>query len=330
MKSAYEFSLYGLDSSLVKEYSLKPSAFLKTYGFSSVFVKEDESLVRELKEAGISVYVEVPLFVGDQLWRKFPRSRPITEEGIPLQKIDWYSGVNPSIPEVREFCLEKVRKVALLPIDGVWLDFIRWPCKWESPSPRLVQTSFDDLTIELFSRDTGIEVPPASPKERAEFIIKNHLEEWANWKCFQIASFVKEARKIIGRNKKLGIFLVPWRLEDYGGAIRSIVGQDVERLKEYVDIFSPMVYHAMCGKTVEWISEITSWVWGRTGKKVLPIIQVADLPRPLSEAEIDLAISAAIGAKGSSGVIIFTMHHLNRKKLGVIARKTSSCSDTTL
>ena len=321
LKLAYEFSLYGLDPSLLKEYSTKPSDFLKGYGFSSAFTKKDENLMEELRDAGISVYVEVPLFVGELLWKKFPRSRPITEEGEPLEKVEWYAGVNPSVPEVRKFCSEKVRRAAKLPVNGVWLDFIRWPCRWESPSPRLVQTSFDDLTIELFSRDTGIEVPQINPKERASFIIKNYLEEWTDWKCRQITSFVSEARKILGSDKKLGMFLVPWKSEDYNGAIRSIIGQDVEELKEYVDVFSPMVYHAMCGKPVEWISDVTSWVWKKTGKEVLPIIQVADVPRRLSDEEIELALEAAISVRGSKGVIIFSMRHLNEKKLEVIARK---------
>jgi len=323
---AREFSLYGFDPSLIEERSLSPSEFLVGHGFSSVFVKDDKKLIEDLRRAGISVYLEVPLFVGDRLWKKFPRSRPITEEGVPLQMLEWYAGVNPAIPEVRNFCLDRIRKAARLPVDGVWLDFIRWPCRWESPSPRLIQTSFDDLTIELFSKETGIEIPYITPRERALFIIKNHLKEWTDWKCRQITSFVSEARDILGK-KKLGVFLVPWRFKDYNGASRSIIGQDVEELREYVDVFSPMVYHAMCGRPVEWISEIASWVWNKTGKEVLPMIQVAEIPRPLSEREIELAIEAAISAKGSSGVIIFSFSHLNTKKLKIIAKKARSCRD---
>lgn len=323
-----EFSIYGLNPLITKEeYTCGPISFLRKYGFSSAFVKEDEELVKEIKEAGFSVYIEVPLFVGEHLWEKFPACRPITEEGTPLQKFEWYAGVNPSIPEVREFCMEKVRRAAKLPVDGIWLDFIRWPCKWESPSPKLVQTSFDDLTIDLFSRETGIEIPPLNPKERATFIIKNYLKEWTNWKCNQITSFVSEAKRVTG-NKKLGLFLVPWRFEDFGGAVLSIIGQDVTKLKKYVDVFSPMVYHAMCGRPVEWISEIASWIWKLTEKDMLPIIQVVDVPRSLSETEIEKAIDAALYAPGSSGVIIFSLQHLNRNKLEIIAKKAMECLNT--
>ena len=44
-------------------------------------------------------------------------------------------------------------------LDGVWLDFIRWPCHWEVPEPALPRTSFDAATVARFARDAGIDLP---------------------------------------------------------------------------------------------------------------------------------------------------------------------------
>ena len=47
----------------------------------------------------------------------------------------------------------------------------------------------------------------------------------------------------------LGLFGVPWRLSDRGGAILNIIGQDSRALGEHVDVFSPMAYHPGCAAT---------------------------------------------------------------------------------
>ena len=91
----------------------------------------------------------------------------------------------------------------------------------------------------------------------------------------------------------LGLFGVPWRLSDRGGAILTIIGQDYRALGEHVDVFSPMVYHRMCGYPVEWIGDVVVEVHDLTGKPVWPIIQSVDEPSPLSAVEYGRALDIA-------------------------------------
>ena len=57
----------------------------------------------------------------------------------------------------------------------------------------------------------------------------------------------------------LGLYHCPWDDQDFNGARRRILGLDYELLKESIDVFSPMVYHAKMGKNPEWVEENLSW-----------------------------------------------------------------------
>jgi hypothetical protein len=53
----------------------------------------------------------------------------------------------------------------------------------------------------------------------------------------------------------------------------SIIGQDYRALGRYVDVFSLMAYHRMCGYPVEWTGDVVAEVRALSGKPVWPIIQ---------------------------------------------------------
>jgi hypothetical protein len=97
----------------------------------------------------------------------------------------------------------------------------------------------------------------------------------------------------------LGLFCVPWRLTERDGAILKVMGQDYRALGEYVDIFSPMVYHRICGQTIDWIATITEEVQTLSGKPVWPIIQAVDEPATLPGEEYGRALDAALHSTAS-------------------------------
>jgi hypothetical protein len=321
-------ALYGL--------SLKEGAFrgklpgqiaqtLEQWGVTAVFGGyKNSSLVAALHARGIQVFAEVGLFVGKNYWKRYPHSRPILSTGKPMAPEGWYYGVNPVIPEIRQHNLEKIRRlIERSPVDGVWLDFIRWPCRWEKPNPQLLQTSFDPITLESFQKDTGIHIPSGleAIPDRARWILQHHRETWTAWKCKQITQFVRQVREILNRAPRkvlLGLFGVPWRSTDFDGAIRHIIAQDYQALSAQVDVFSPMVYHKLCGKDVPWIAEVTTWVWEEVGKPVWPIVQAMDEPAPLTLQEFRQVVNTALGASGSQGVIIFNVRALSPKKIEVV------------
>ncbi len=296
---------------------------VKDWGINAVFGGyEDPELLEALHRVGIKVYGTVGIFGGEEYWRRYPESRPINDKGKPIEKDRWYAGVIPTIEAIRREKLEEIEKLATKDIDGIWLDAIRWPGHWEVPSPRIEETSFDPITLEKFQEDTKISIPEELliAREKASWILKNHEREWRDWRCKEIADFVKEAREIT-KGKTLGIFTVPWQEKDFNNAIKNIIGQDYFSLGEYVDFLSPMVYHQMCEKRTDWIGEIIEYVHRESGKPILPIIQAGNIP----QEEFKEAIKIAIEAEGSKGVIIFTIQNvLKEEKLSAMKNTFSS------
>src|SRR5205085_2201760 len=99
---------------------------------------------------------------------------------------------------------------------------------------------------------------PNQPAYREEKLAE--LGELAR-KCARIAAFTREARRVLKAARPqavLGIFAVPWRDEEHGGAVRAVVGQDFRLLARDVDVFSPMTYHRMVGRPVAWAGEVAS------------------------------------------------------------------------
>ena len=278
---------------------------VKGWGVNVVFGGyEDQKLVEVLHKQGIKVYGKVGIFGGEEYWKRYPESRPVDDKGKLIEKDGWYAGVTPTIEVIRKEKLAEIKRLAAKNIDGIWLDAIRWPCYWEVPSPRIEETSFDPITLEKFQEDTKISIPKELLKteEKASWILKNYERKWRDWRCEEITDFVKEARRIT-RGKTLGLFTVPWQKEDYNNAIKNIIGQDYPSLGKYVDFFSPMVYHQMCGRKTAWIEGVIEYVHRESGKPILPIIQAVDI----SSKEFEEAIKTAIAAEGSEGVIIFTI-----------------------
>lgn len=281
-------------------------------GANAVFVghkKLDGNLVKRLHRSGVKVFAEVGLFVGEELWEKFPDSHPVDSKNQKIGKEDWYAGICPNHPQVRKEKLEEVEKIISdFEVDGVWLDFIRYPTHWEVPSPKLLDVCYCPNCLEKFAGDTGSKDPKG--------------EIWTWWKCDQITNFVAEAADIVRSSKReiqLGLFAVPWTKRDFDVAIRKVVGQDFERLLTYVDVVSPMTYHKMCGRDVSWIADTVRYFHKLTGKPVLPLIQTENKPTAISVEEFQQSLSAA-ARPPSEGVIVFFLEDLLKQpeKLEVV------------
>lgn len=299
------------------------AALLRSWGTTAVFGGHQHPVFVEAAHAvGMKVYVEFACFVHKRWWETVPESRPITADGEPLAPDGWYCGVNPSTPSVRQSQLETLEGFLRgHAVDGVWLDFIRWPCHWEAPDPYLPRTSFDPHTLSRFGEATGIQVPVRDPKAAARRLLHQHKAEWTTWRCVQITSWVTEARAVLRRTRPravLGLFGVPWQLSDHEGAIISVIGQDYRALGPIVDVFSPMVYHAMCGQPVEWIGQVAEEVQALSVTPVWPVIQSVDEPATLPAEMYAEALQIALGGPASEGVVVFTLEGvLDQAKLAV-------------
>ena len=324
-------SLYGFSPELAPFAGKTPpeqAALLRSWGNTAVFGGyQNPEFVEAIHTAGMEIYAEFSCFAGAEWWKRLPASRPITDEGRPLENEGWYYGLNPTTPQVRQERLEALEKLLTdHALDGVWLDFIRWPCHWEVHDLYLPRTSFDASTLARFSRDTGVVLPQGDVPTVARTLLDRHEAEWTAWRCKQITSWVAEAKTVLRRirpNSILGLFGVPWRLADRDGAILRIIGQDYGALGQYVDVFSPMVYHLMCGHSPDWIGEVTEEIRALSGKPVWPIIQSVDKPTFLSAEEYGRAVDVALHSSASDGVLVFTMKGvlLDEAKLAVTKAK---------
>lgn len=323
-------SLYGFSPDLPPFVGKSPAAqadLLKSWGNTAVFGGyQNPEFVAAVHAAGLKLYAEFACFVGATWWEKVPASRPVTSTGELLPQQKWYCGVNPTTPAVRREQLAALeRLLTTYPLDGVWLDFIRWPCHWEGRDPHRPDTSFDAETVHRFSCDTGLKILQGDTASIAQALLNQHEAAWTQWRCEQITTWVAEAKAVIKRVRPgtiLGLFNVPWRSDDYDGAILKVVGQDYQALGQYVDVFSPMVYHLMCGRSLSWIGTVIEAVHTLSGKPVWPIIQSVDKPSPLSAKAYGQAIDVALNHAASDGILVFTLAGaLAEEKLAVTKAK---------
>ena len=132
-------ALYGFSPDLATTAHTSPVeqvAWLRSLGSNAVFGGyEDRAFVDAAHAAGMPVYAEFGCFEGREWWERIPGSRPVTAAGTLLQPESWYYGVNPTVAAVREERLAELERLLLdFAIDGVWLDFIRWPCFATTPA----------------------------------------------------------------------------------------------------------------------------------------------------------------------------------------------------
>lgn len=296
-------------------------ALLAEWGADSIFGGyKDPRFVDAIHQSDLKIYAEFACFQGERWWKKVPSSRPILVDGTVLQPVEWYCGVNPSEPAVREALLEELATlVQQHEIQGVWLDFIRWPCRWERPDPLLFESSFDEATLSRFHETHNQGEPIAASIATGNHTAIATMTAWHQWRMEQITSWVAAARTLVDTIRpgiSLGLFGLPWRQQDFNGAIQTIVGQDFSALASYIDSFSPMTYHAMCGQPVTWIEEVVHEIKAITEKPVIPIVQSVDHPSTLSATEYGQALQAAHNA--GNGAIVFTLKGLlDQEKLAV-------------
>lgn len=319
-------ALYGFQPSLKPFEGKSPEGILEALRdlhCNALFFsgKENGALYRFLNENGIPTYHEVGLFVSKSLYQERPDLRPIRANGAEQPPRGWYCGLCPNQPELREKGLERIRALYTRPeVQGVWLDFIRYPIRWEVPDPWIDDTCFCDICLQAFDRHLpdGVKFPETvrTRTEKADFILENRLPSWIEFKCNSIAAFVADAKKIRDETKPgalLGIFTIPWMYKDYDGAIHRTVGQDFSTIGDLADVLSPMVYHGLCHREEAWPGEYSAWLHTLTQKPVWPIVQAMNEPDTLTPESFERVVRDA-GERSGSGVILFTAGHIDKEK----------------
>ncbi|MFQ6134035.1 MAG: putative glycoside hydrolase [Armatimonadota bacterium] len=299
---------------------------LSDYHINAVFVGHaalKPEVIERCRREGARVYAEIGIFVGAKVAEEHPELWPINAQGQKMEKDGWYLGLCPNYNWYFQEKLDEVEGLAReYDIDGIWLDFIRFPGHWEVRQPRREQACFCSESLKDFSETTGIQIEGETTAQRADFILTHHRAEWTTFKCRRIAEFCRRAKQRLKKHRPqavLGIFSVPWTEEDYDDAIHEIIAQDFALLAEHVDVFSPMSYHLMCGFPPEWVGQYNEYLVGKTGRDVWPIVQCVNQPEELPVAEFRQVLELGLSG-GATGVQVFTLKGLveEEEKLGVV------------
>jgi hypothetical protein len=219
----------------------------------------------------------------------------------------------------REEALAEIKSIArTYPVDGIFLDFARWPLHWEielrPERDRPLDSSFDAATLAMFEEATG-----ALPRDldttaaRAAWIRRNRLADWVEFKCKVVNDFVSEARNALKGTKadaELGIYVVP----HVNRLTESLTGQRIKDLAPLVDWIAPMLYHNILLRPPAWVASTLAPVVAIAGEKTLPVLQadsnrdpatVGDWGPPMSDADWSDTLSEVAARSDIGGLIVF-------------------------
>ncbi|MBE0583640.1 MAG: hypothetical protein IH612_07710, partial [Desulfofustis sp.] len=277
-----------------------------------VFLPPDKGVIAQHRQAGREVFLTLNVFGGRRAWEMFPDSVPVLADGRALADVANHGGVCPTHFGWRADRLAKLADWARefggdSGIQGVWLDFVRYPGRWEQPQPDLPDTCYCPRCLDAFQKHSGLSLPAqlVTVGEKARWIKERASYEWMVWKKEQISSFVRDARAVLqenggGRRLQLGVFLVPWRVSDFAGALSFVLAQDARQFAGYVDRLSPMVYHRMVGRNIDWVGEISRYYDEVKPGRVWPIIQAEDVG-----AEEFEQVLGEVGRSGAEEVLVY-------------------------
>jgi hypothetical protein len=296
-------------------------------GVNSIMTESDDydgAAVEAAHKAGLRFYAGIACFSdhASNFRRLAERAElwPILESGERRPQMEWYIGISPTDRRHRQEILANIASIATTyPIDGLFLDFARWPLHWEIEMrpgrPRPLDSSFDAATLAKFEEETGrlSQTGLESVASRATWIRERRFREWVDFKCKVVSDFVGEARSVLKEAKpdaELGIYLVP----DVNGLTEPLTGQRVSELARLVDWAAPMVYHNILLQPPNWVGAALTVVAREAGRKTLPVVQVdsnrdpalaADWGPPMSDADFSAALSEVARQPQIGGLIVF-------------------------
>jgi hypothetical protein len=248
-----------------------------------------------------------------------PELWPILENGERRPQMEWYVGMSPTDDQRREEALAEIKSIArTYPVDGIFIDFARWPLHWEIElrpgRERPPDSSFDVATLAKFQEATGaLPRDLDTTSQRAAWIRRNRLTEWVEFKCKVVSDFVSEARNAVKEIRaylELGMYVAP----DINGLTEPLTGQRIKDLAQSVDWIAPMLYHNILLQAPSWVTYALAPVVKVAGKKTLPVLQadsnrdprvVGDWGPPMSDADWRETLSQVAGRPDIGGLIVF-------------------------
>jgi hypothetical protein len=299
---------------------------LRDVGVNSIMTENDRydfSAIEATRNSGLRFYAGVACFSDHSANFRFIKDRPelwpILENGERRPRMEWYVGMTPIDSRRQEEVLATIGSIArTYPVDGLFLDFVRWPLHWEielRPGRRKpLDSSFDPTTLAKFETTYGaLPGDLNSIPAKAVWIRENRLLEWIEFKCQTITDFVAKARSVLKDarpNAELGVYVVP----DMGGLTEPLTGQQVRDLAPLADRIAPMLYHNILLQPPAWVGSALKGAFEIAGAKTLPVVQAdsnrdpndtADWGPPMSAENFSACLDQVRRQDHIGGLIVF-------------------------
>ncbi|MBK5298747.1 MAG: hypothetical protein JJE40_16450 [Vicinamibacteria bacterium] len=282
---------------------------------SGSFTAERVALLRAQQ---VRVFAEFNTLHVAEYLKDHPDAAPVGADGRPSPPPDGWQGVCPTHESYRRSRMAAFKDLLeRFEVDGVWLDYHHGHASWEQTAPNMPDTCFCDRCLRRFQDDSGVRLPDRPTAERAALLLSTHRQHWARWRMDVLTDWVREFRMILDATRPaalLGTFHNPWSDEDFGSARQEKLAIDLRAQAAFIDVFSPMPYHARFGHAgdPQWISRQVAWLGrylGLTGaageqRRIWPIVQISDWGEsvPLEQVEAVLDHGSLAPA---TGVLVF-------------------------
>ena len=287
---------------------------------------DDVKFREALRKNNIEYWATTLFFMDRVALEENPTYKAYGENGKPMQQIDWYEGIPPTMQKHVDFKSSLYENaVRILQPDGIHFGFMRWPQFWELWMPEhkrseLIEYSFDKISLKRFMEDRNVDLPSLEAYQAAEWIKANAYAEWVDWKCDVVRLVIKQVKDncaAIKSDIKTALNTVPFGKADYDNAEEQVYGQSFEKLSGVIDLFEVMAYHQILKRPVEWIPQIGREVKARSERTTVCTLQGEPLytegmhasygrKTSIDIAEFQSAVEAVVNEPSIDGLVLFT------------------------
>lgn len=296
-------------------------------GVNAIFIRSEslnQDILAEARAQKTLVFVEFPLLNGKSYLRDHPDAWPINEQGKPAPPADWFMGICPSHEGFKQYRTDQLKKLLTsYEVDGIWLDYVHWHAQFETPDPILPETCFCARCIVAFQNYSQRTIPKGTTPEIAEWILTKAESAWRSWRSTVILDWVTAMKSLVKAHDPqiaLGVFHCGWTADDHQGALYKNLGLNIAALASIADGISPMLFHQLKARPVEWIAEYLYWLKNALAYNqtvyIWPIIQAHNQPGIVTAIEFKRAME--LGRQSpSSGIMMFSDQALIQDKLKI-------------
>lgn len=327
--------LFDLGKSLNADSLQKEIKIMQKANVKQLFVLprhvEVDGAAKILDNSGIDLWLIAQIFYNDDIKGK----SAICDDGKIAKGTgngSWLTMVCPNDDEYLENIIQYLKSsLSKCNFTGISLDFIRyfvfWEGVFENTDPNSLRNScFCDICVSKFKKFAELtEIQGDNIVDIANNIKKNHLEEWTEFKCKTIDEKIEKILTDLRAdfpNLKANMHAVPWKKNDFDGAVKKIAGQDFSLLSRRLDQISPMTYSKMLGRNGQWITDVVSGISGEISNeniKVFPAVQIQSVYGENFNETTDFKDIVKNAVKSpSTGVMIWQWEDLTEKQIEII------------